>query len=83
MLWDMIGIIAAILTTFGFLPQAVKMLKTHSSGDVSALTLSQFTFGVFLWMLYGIHIKNPIIIGANAISFLGLSATLGLYFKYR
>jgi MtN3 and saliva related transmembrane protein len=79
MLWTFIGITASVLTMFGFLPQVVKMWKTKSAKDVSGLTLAQFSIGVTLWMLYGIHLNDYIIIGANAVS-LGTCLTgLGLY----
>ncbi len=81
MLWTLIGITAALLTMFGFVPQSVKMWKTKSAKDVSGLTLLQFSFGVTLWMVYGIHLKDYIIIGANAISLITLLIALGLFVK--
>jgi len=55
--WYIIGIVAALLTTFGFVPQIIKMHKTRSSRDVSLATLCQFCAGVFLWTLYGMHLN--------------------------
>jgi MtN3 and saliva related transmembrane protein len=81
MLWTLVGIAAAFLTTFGFVPQCIKMWKTKSVKDVSGITLGQFSFGVALWMFYGIHLKDFIIIGANAISLGPLLVALGLYLK--
>jgi len=34
-----------------------------------------------LWMIYGIHLRDYIIIGANAISLSTLLIALGLYMK--
>jgi MtN3 and saliva related transmembrane protein len=81
MLWTLVGIAAAFLTMFGFVPQCIKMWKTKSVKDVSGITLGQFSFGVALWMFYGIHLKDFIIIGANAISLGTLVLALGLYIK--
>jgi len=81
MLWTFIGITAALLTMFGFVPQSIKMWKTKSVKDVSGLTLLQFGIGVTLWMIYGIHLKDFIIIGANSISLTTLLIALGLYIK--
>jgi MtN3 and saliva related transmembrane protein len=81
MFWTVLGIAAAALTMFGFVPQIIKMWKTHSVKDVSGLTLVQFGVGVALWMLYGIHLKDFIIIGANAISLATLIIALGFYVK--
>lgn len=81
-MWYFIGTSAAVLTMFGFVPQIIKILKTKSVRDVSIITLAQFTLGIFLWLLYGIHLKNIIIIGANAVTLASLIFGLILYFKY-
>lgn len=49
---------AALFTMFGFVPQVYKVLHTKSVKDVSVVTLIQFSRGVFLWMLYGMHRKE-------------------------
>jgi MtN3 and saliva related transmembrane protein len=81
MLWTIVGIAAASLTMFGFFPQVIKMWKTHSVKDVSGLTLVQFSVGAAFWMLYGIHLHDFIIIGANAISLAIVLIAVGLYLK--
>ena len=81
MLWTIIGITAALFTMFGFVPQCIKMWKTKSVTDVSGLTLIQFSIGITLWLFYGIHLEDYIIIGANAVSLGILLLALGLYVK--
>ncbi len=81
MVWIVLGVLAASLTMFGFVPQIIKMWKTRSAEDVSGLTLIQFSAGVTLWMLYGIHRKDFIIIGANAVCLATLIIALGYYVK--
>ncbi len=83
MIWTIVGISAASLTMFGFLPQAIKIIKTKSAKDVSVVTLWQFNIGVFFWSLYGIHLKDYILITANITSLFILIMTLALYYKYR
>jgi MtN3 and saliva related transmembrane protein len=83
MKWELIGWGAAILTMFGFVPQILKIYRTRSVADVSLLMLLQFCLGIFLWLLYGLHIQDNILIVSNAISFLTLIAAVGLYMKYR
>lgn len=80
--WYLIGITAAILTTFGFVPQIIKILRTKSAKDVSIATLFQLSIGVFLWTLYGIHLRDSIIIFANAVTFLTLVVAITLYYRY-
>lgn len=82
MLWKSIGMLAAMLTMFGFVPQIFKMLRTRSSRDVSIGSLLQFSAGVSLWILYGTYLKDPIIICANSVTLLSLTAAIGFYFKY-
>ena len=77
------GVTAAFLTMFGFVPQVIKMYQTRSVSDVSQMTLYQFTAGVFLWAVYGYGIHDPIVLGANLISFATLLAALALYYHYR
>lgn len=81
--WYLIGTAAALLTTFGFVPQIIKMRKTKSARDVSLATLFQFSAGVILWTLYGLHIGDVIIIAANAISFLILVVAIVFCYYYR
>lgn len=82
MFWKIIGITAAALTTFSFVPQILKLIKVKSVKDVSVITLFQFSTGVSFWAAYGIHLKDPIIIAANFITLATLIVLLWLYFKY-
>ena len=83
MFWKAIGITAASLTMFGFIPQIIKIYKTKSAKDISLVALLQFTLGIFLWILYGIYLKDAIIIVANSVSLSTLFIALILYFKYK
>lgn len=81
--WYLIGVAAALLTTFGFVPQIIKMHRTKSVKDVSLVTLFQFSAGVILWTLYGIHLGDPIIIAANVITFITLLIAIIFYYRSR
>jgi len=80
--WEIVGFLAAFLTMFGFLPQVIKIYRTKSVKDLSLLAILQFMLGVFLWLLYGIHLKNVVIILANGVTFLILLVALVLFLKY-
>ncbi len=82
MFWIIIGLTAATLTMFAFIPQIIKILKTNSVEDVSVTTLLQLAIGVTLWILYGLHLEDAIIITANSITLVTLIVLLILYFKY-
>lgn len=81
--WLLFGMVAALLTMFGFVPQLAKMYRTRSVSDVSLLTLCQFTAGVSLWAIYGYLVRDSVIIVANIVSLLTLLASLGMYVHYR
>jgi len=83
MLWELVGSSAAVLTMFGFVPQILKIYKTKSVADVSLVMLLQFCLGMFLWLLYGLHIHDNILIVANTVSFFSLIVAIGLFLKYR
>lgn len=61
-----IGIIAGILCTISFLPQVIRIARTKRTKDLSLVTFSIFSLGVFLWLVYGLILKELPIILANA-----------------
>ena len=80
--WEIVGLAAAFLTMFGFLPQVIKIYRTKSVKDLSLWAILLFLLGIFLWLIYGIHLKNFVIILANSVTFVILVATLVLFIKY-
>jgi len=82
-MWYLVGVVAALLTTLGFVPQILKMRRTRSARDVSLVTLVQLAIGVVIWGVYGLHLKDPIIVSANAVSLFILITAIMLYFRYR
>lgn len=82
MFWTLIGTTAASLTMFAFIPQIMKIVKTKSAEDVSLITLFQLSLGVSLWVAYGIHLGDAIIITANSITLLSLMVLLIFHFYY-
>lgn len=81
-IWTIIGLSAASLTMFAFIPQIARVLKNKSAKDVSLVTLLQLSLGVSLWIIYGIHIKDAIIITANSVTLSTLIILSYLYFNY-
>ena len=66
---ELIGYLAATLTTASFLPQAIKTIKTRDTDSLSLGMYGMFASGVLLWFIYGIYLSNEAIIIANAITF--------------
>ncbi len=81
--WEIVGIIAAICTTSGFIPQIIRGMRTKRLDDISPVMYILLIFGLSLWMSYGIHIKDMIIIAANATGLLFSVFIFFLRFKYK
>lgn len=65
---DLVGYVAAVLTTMAFVPQALKSWQTRDLSGVSLPMYSLFTAGVALWLLYGVMLSSWPIVIANIIT---------------
>jgi MtN3 and saliva related transmembrane protein len=80
---SILGFVAAFCTTLSFIPQALRVIKTKHTKDLSLVMYSMFNFGIVLWLIYGVLIDAWPIIIANMIT-LGLTLTiLVLKIKYK
>ena len=75
---NLLGFIAATITTAAFIPQTYRSITTRDLSGISLGMYATFTFGIVLWIIYGVLIGSGPILVAN-ITF-GLSATI-LYLK--
>ncbi|HLC88999.1 MAG TPA: SemiSWEET transporter [Candidatus Nanoarchaeia archaeon] len=76
-----IGLVAAALTTWSFLPQVIKTIRTKKTEDISLAMFLVLSVGLFIWLVYGLLIKDLPLIIANLISFI-LTAII-LFFKIK
>ncbi len=65
---DLIGYIAATLTTVAFVPQAVRTLRTRDTAGISLAMYALFTTGAGCWLVYGIAIGSWPVILSNAVT---------------
>ena len=65
---ELVGSIAAFLTTVAFVPQAYKVYKTNQTKDLSLFLFLIFSLGVFMWLIYGIMKEDLPIMIANSIT---------------
>lgn len=77
----LIGLGAAFCTTVAFLPQVIRAWQTRSTKDLSLSMFLVFTTGIFLWLVYGLMLRDVPLVAANGTTFV-LSGTI-LYFKLR
>lgn len=80
---EIIGLIAAALTTAAYVPQVYKAMKKRSTTDISLLMYVVLLIGVLLWLWYGIHHQSLAIILANTVTGLLVAIMLVLKIKYK
>jgi MtN3 and saliva related transmembrane protein len=80
---DLIGTLAACLTTYSFIPQALKTFRTKDVSGISLRMYACFTVGVSLWLIYGLLLSAWPIIIANAITLSLAISILFMKLKYR
>jgi MtN3 and saliva related transmembrane protein len=73
---ELVGTLAASLTTAAFFPQAIKTMRTRETNGLSVGMYSLLVTGVAMWLLYGVMIGNWPLILANAIVLLPQAAIL-------
>lgn len=74
-LTDLIGTLAALLTTLSFVPQAWHTFQTKDVSGISLGMYSAFTLGVALWLAYGLMLQAWPVVIANAVT---LALALGI-----
>ncbi len=67
---DILGFIAGGLTTVCFVPQIIKIMKTRETKDISLYMYVILCIGIFMWLVYGLLIKELPIIYANSVAFI-------------
>lgn len=77
-----IGLLAAALTTFAFLPQAIKALKTKHTKDISLIMVIMQTMGISIWIIYGLLITDIPIFLANTLGLMIVAVILAVKLKY-
>ncbi|MEO0338538.1 MAG: SemiSWEET family transporter, partial [Bacteroidota bacterium] len=56
---ELIGIIAGIFSTAGFVPQVYKTWRTKSVEDLSMGMIVILVIGILLWLIYGFYKNAP------------------------
>jgi len=78
---NIIGLTAAAMGGVSLFPQVLKVLKTKSTKDISREMILILAGSIFLWLVYGILLKNLPIIIANFFGF--IQALIILFFKIK
>ena len=62
---ELLGGLAALLTTLCWLPQTLRAIRHRDVASLSLATFAVFSAGIFLWLIYGIFIGSWPVILAN------------------
>ncbi|OBY67813.1 SemiSWEET family sugar transporter [Polaribacter reichenbachii] len=81
--FEIIGLVAAVITTSSFLPQVFKAYKTKDTKSLSLTMYVALFIGTVMWMIYGIYLKSLSIILANAITALSTLYLVILILKHK
>ena len=80
---EIIGSVAAVLTTLSFIPQAWQTFKTKDVSGISLPMYSMFTTGVLLWLVYSIALQSWPMIVSNCITAPVALVILSMKLRYR
>ena len=78
-----LGLFAAALTTFAYLPQSIKAIRTRHTRDLSLQMIIMLEAGLITWLIYGILIHSIPVIAANTISIVFMTVILYMKIKYK
>ena len=76
------GYLGATCTTISFIPQIIKIWKEKQAKDISLGMYLLFTFGIMMWLVYGILLGEFPIIIANSLTLVFAVTVLLLKYKY-
>lgn len=79
---ELIGYLAAALTTVSFVPQVVQVWRSKHTQDISLGMYAIFTLGIAVWLAYGILLGSSPIIIANCITIVLAGSVLAMKLKY-
>lgn len=77
-----LGTVAAVCTTVSFLPQLLTVWRRKSGHGVSLVMFLLFSFGVLLWLVYGIILGSFPLILANSVTLTLALAIIVLKLRY-
>ncbi|MEK6819986.1 MAG: SemiSWEET transporter [Nanoarchaeota archaeon] len=77
-----IGLLGAFCTTIAYFPQAIKVIRTRKTKDLSLWMYILIFIGLSFWLAYGILLKSPPLIIANSITIVTSGIILGMKVKY-
>lgn len=79
---ELIGALAAIITTLCWVPQALKVIRTRDTRSLSLIMYIMLSIGIGLWLVYGLAIGSWPLIGANTVTFVLVVIILAMKLRF-
>jgi MtN3 and saliva related transmembrane protein len=79
---EILGLIAGLIATSASLPQAWKIIRTRSAGDVSLTMFLMALCGSVLWLIYGYLEEAPSIMFWNMVAILQFTFIIALKLRH-
>lgn len=79
---ELVGLVAALLTTFCWLPQAIKTIRSRDTRSISLVMQVLLNLGILCWLAYGLYLGNGPLILANAVTFLFVATILVMKIRH-
>ncbi|MCM4150689.1 hypothetical protein DHD05_03715 [Arenibacter sp. N53] len=80
---EIMGLVAAVLTTSSLMPQVHKTWSNKSTKDISLTMYLAMFLGVVLWLIYGIYHESVPMMLANFITAVLILIMIVLKLKYK
>ncbi|MCZ8182933.1 MAG: SemiSWEET transporter [Beijerinckiaceae bacterium] len=79
---ELIGGVAAVITTLCWVPQAIKVIRTRDTRSLSLVMYVMLAVGIVLWLVYGLLILSWPLIGANLVTLVLVGIILGMKLRF-
>jgi MtN3 and saliva related transmembrane protein len=79
---EWVGFVAAALTTFSFIPQAIRTIRTKETHGISLGMYVMFTVGIAFWLAYGLVLMSWPMILSNVVTLMLSGTILALKIRY-
>ncbi|MCZ8376972.1 MAG: SemiSWEET transporter [Beijerinckiaceae bacterium] len=79
---ELIGGVAAVITTLCWVPQAIKVIRTRDTRSLSLVMYVMLAVGIVLWLVYGLLIVSWPLIGANLVTLVLVGIILGMKLRF-
>ncbi len=83
MIVSALATITGILMSLGYYPQAWKIWRTRSAGDISVSSFAIFAVGTASWFAYGVYLRDPVILLSFGLGVIGSWTVLFLSLWFR